>query len=160
MRRVALFLFPVVLVACRDEQVPEGDPRPPPKPPRATPERITYDHILIAFKGSYARAATLRSREEARELAHKLYDRILGGANFDVLKREYSDDREPSTGRALGPYVAIEDGVKRKVREIPRANFHPLLGFVIFNLEVHEVKMADWHPKDCPDGWHIVKRLE
>ncbi len=159
MRRVALVLL-LVLGACRDEPVPEADPTPPPGPPRATPVRIRYDHILIAFKGSYARAATLRSREQARELAHKLYDRILSGADFEVLKREYSDDREPTTGTALGPYVAVEDGVKRKVREIPRGNFHPLLGFVIFSLEVDEVKMADWHPRDCPDGWHIVKRLE
>ncbi|MHC4973639.1 MAG: peptidylprolyl isomerase [Planctomycetota bacterium] len=159
MRRLALFLL---LVACRDEPSREADRAPPlpPDPPVATAKKITYDHILVAFKGSYARARTFRSREEARELAYKLLDRIRSGADFLTLKEEYSDDREPESDIALGPYVAVEDGVKRKVREIPRSNFHPLLGYVIFNLKVHEVKMADWHAKDCPDGWHIVKRLQ
>lgn len=159
MRRLALVL---VLAACHEEPSGETGPEPPPRPtpPAATPERVTYDHILIAFKGSYARSGTLRSKEEARELAYRLYDRIKSGASFQVLKQEYSDDREPASDKALGPYVAVEDGVTRKVREIPRANFYPVLGFIIFNLKVHEVKMADWHAKDCPDGWHIVKRLE
>ncbi|MHC4818476.1 MAG: peptidylprolyl isomerase [Planctomycetota bacterium] len=155
MRRLALI---VLLAACQDEPAREAGEGQ--RPPAATPGKITYDHILIAFKGSYARARTYRSREEARRLAYDLLDRIRSGADFVVLKEEYSNDRDPQSDIALGPYVAVGDDLKRKTTDIPRSNFYPLLGHVIFNLKVHEVKMADWHAKDCPDGWHIVKRLQ
>jgi parvulin-like peptidyl-prolyl isomerase len=165
MRRLALCLL---LFACGEGPLPadkklepiEFDPLPP------APGRITYDHILIAFrdddgKRSYPRAKTFRSKEEARKLAYSLLDRIRSGADFVSLKSRYSDDRDPKSGTALGPYVAVDDGVRREeLEDIPRRNFHPLLAHVIFSLKVDEVKMADWHAKDCPDGWHIVKRLE
>jgi parvulin-like peptidyl-prolyl isomerase len=157
-RRLALFLL---LAACHDEPSRGGRKQAPPKaPPTKGPDRITYDHILIAFKGSYRRIESFRSQEEARLLAYSILDRVRSGADFELLKQEYSDDREAHSDTALGPYGAVEDGVTRKIREIPRSNFHPLLGHVIFRLKVHEVKMADWHAKDCPDGWHIVKRLK
>ena len=81
--------------------------------------------------------------------------------SFEALKEEYSDDRDPQSGEALGPYVAVNDGVRReRLDEIPRRNFHPVLRHLIFRLEVDEVAMADWHEKDCPDGWHVVTRLK
>jgi hypothetical protein len=160
MRRLALALL---LVACQEE--PGGEAHEAAPAPPATPQtkagRITYDHILIAFEGSYAKAKTFRPKEDARRLAYDLLERIRSGGSFEALKEEYTDDRDPATGAALGPYVTVDHGVKRRLlHEIPRENFHPLLGFLIFHLKVGEVKMADWHAKDCPDGWHIVKRLE
>ncbi|MHC4817993.1 MAG: peptidylprolyl isomerase [Planctomycetota bacterium] len=159
MRRLALF---VLLVACQDEPS-RGDTErtPPAEPATEVPERVTYDHILIGFEGSYERVPSFRSREEARRLAYDILDRIRSGGSFEALKKEYSDDRSPKSGEALGPYVAVNDGVKRtRLDEIPRRNFYPVLRHLIFNLKVHEVAMADWHAKECPDGWHIVKRLE
>jgi len=159
MRRLALF---VLLFACQDE-TGRGDTErtPPAKPATQGPERVTYDHILIAFKGSYERVPSFRSREEARRLAYDILDRIRSGASFRALKEEYSDDRSPKSGAVLGPYVAVNDGVKRtRLDEIPRRNFHPVLRHLLFKLKVHEVSMADWRAKECPDGWHIVKRLD
>ena len=159
MRRLALF---VLLVACQDE--PSEDvaaSAPPAEPAAGAPARITYDHILIAFKGSYRRVDSSRSQGEARRLAYRILDRVRSGADFSALKEEWSDDRNPLSGRALGPYLSVNHGVEReRLDEIPRGNFHPLLGSIIFRLKVHEVKMADWHAKDCPDGWHIIKRLK
>ncbi|MHC4136911.1 MAG: peptidylprolyl isomerase [Planctomycetota bacterium] len=162
MRRLALFALFVLLVACQDEPFKDvAEPTPPAKPATRAPDRITYDHILITFKGSYRRVESFRSQEEARRLAYRILDRVRSGVDFSALKEEYSDDRNPQSGEALGPYFAVNDGVRRKrLDEIPRRNFHPLLGRIIFKLKVHEVEMADWHAKDCPDGWHIVKRLE
>ena len=158
-RRLALLLL---LAACHDEPSRGGQKQAPPKAPATKgPDRVTYDHILIAFKGSYQRIESFRSQEEARRLAYSILDRLRSGADFEVLKQEYSDDRDPNSGVALGPYVALNDGAKRKrIDELRRHTYHPLMAHVIFNLKVHEVKMADWHAKDCPLGWHIVKRLE
>ena len=155
-------LLLALLFACGD-QPGAGDPgkMPPEKAEDGPPKRVTYDHILIAFSGSYAKAKTFRSREDARRLAYSLLDRIRSGGDFEALKKEYTDDRDARTGAALGPYVTVNHGVKRKeLDEIPRENFHPVLGFLIFRLKVNEVAMADWHAEDCPDGWHILKRLE
>jgi len=159
MRRLALF---VLLAACQDEPGRGGTEQTSPAE-RGTegPERVTYDHILIGFKGSYERVPSFRTREEARRLAFDILDRIRSGGNFEALKEEYSDDRSPESGEALGPYVAVNDGVKRtRLEEIPRRNFYPVLRHLIFKLKVHDVAVADWHAEACPDGWHIVKRLE
>jgi hypothetical protein len=152
----------LLMFACGEER-DLGGPRktPPSKPPSGVPARVTYDHILISFSGSYEKVKSFRSKDEARDLAYRLLERIRSGGDFEALKQEYSDDRDPKSGVALGPYVTVNDGVKRqRLDEIPRRNFHPLLRFLLFRLKVHEVAMADWHAEDCPDGWHIVKRLD
>ena len=163
MRRLALLVLLVPLVACRDEpgRGTTDERTPSARPATGVPERVTYDHILIAFKGSYERVQSFRSKEEARRLARSILERVRSGGNFLALKDEYSDDRDPGTGVARGPYVAVNNGVKRKrLDEIPRRNFHSVLRHLIFKLKVHEVSMADWHAEECPDGWHVIKRIE
>jgi hypothetical protein len=51
---------------------------PPPAAPRAEPERITVQHILIAFAGTGTEAT--RSKGEAEKLANDLLARARKGA--------------------------------------------------------------------------------
>lgn len=160
-------LAPLLLLFACGNQPPPGGPgkTPPEKPPEkasnGSPKRVTYEQILIAFNGSYKRVKSFRSKDDARRLAYRLLDRIRSGGDFEALKQEYSDDRDPISGVALGPYVTVNFGVRRRRNEeIPRENYCPVLGHIIFRLEVDEVAMADWHAKDCPNGWLIIKRLQ
>jgi hypothetical protein len=165
-RRTAVLLL-LLAAACDDDGSRldrDAEPAAGKENDDGPPARVVFDRILIAFKGSYARGGEVfRSREQARDLAYRLLDRIRSGVEFDLLKEEYTDDRARRTGVALGPYGAFNHGVspkKGELGDIPRENFYPALAGVIFKLQVGEVGMADHHPKDCPDGWHIVKRLE
>jgi len=142
---------------------PEPESEPEPEPPRreGPPRLVKFDHILISFEGAPDdRARALRSKEEAEDLAFRLLDRVKAGVDFDLLKREYSDDRSKDTGAALGPYDVVNDGVRSLGRQIPRKNYYKAIGDLIFSLDVGEVGIAKFHPKHCPQGWHVVKRLE
>lgn len=50
-------------------------------------------HILIAYKGSTRSAATVtRSKDEAKALADDVLKKLQGGAKFEDLAKQYSDD--------------------------------------------------------------------
>ncbi len=152
-------------VACGDGKpaapaTPEAPPKPPPAPLSALPDRVTYDQILVAFKGSYERTETERTREEARALAYSILDRVEAGVDFEALKREFSDDRNPEYGTALGPYDTAKDGLPRTGMEIPLSNLHKGLAEVVYRLKVGEIGIVDFDEKRFPIGWMVVKRLK
>lgn len=64
--------------------------------PRSTVSETLSRHILI-------QSNALRTEEEARLQARELYDRLLKGAKFEELAREYSDDPgSKNDGGSLG----------------------------------------------------------
>jgi hypothetical protein len=163
MRRLGLLL--VLSAACGngDPPAPPRRPEPPsPEPPPATgvPERVRYEQILIAFRGSYSRTDIFRTREEARELARSILERARTGFDFEALKQEFSDDRNQATGLALGPYDTVREDLARYAAEIPRTNLYTGLANVVYALKVGEVGLVEHDPKRCPIGWIVVKRIE
>jgi hypothetical protein len=155
-------LLLALLVACDGEE-PPPEPAPPPQPERAQPQqgipdRVTYDQILIAFHGSYARVRTARTRQEAEGLAYAVLARLRAGERFEALKEEYTDDRS-ETGRPLGPYYTARDGLYRKGAEVPRSHLYPGPGELVYELQPGEIGIVDFDPKRCPIGWLIVQRL-
>jgi hypothetical protein len=161
MRRTCVLL--VLAAACGD-----GKPAPPVAPPisssekplSALPDRVQYDQILIAFRGSYERTETTRTRDEARAVAYSILDRVRTGFDFEVLKQEFSDDRNPEYGIALGPYDTAKDGLPREGKEIPLSNLHKGLAEVVYRLKVGEVSIVDFDERRFPIGWMVVKRLK
>jgi hypothetical protein len=139
---------------------PPAPPRAPPPPVSGLPDRVTYDQILIAFKGSYERAETMRTREEARALAHSVLDRVQAGFDFHALKGEFSDDRNPQYGTALGPYETAKDGLPREGMEMPMSHLHKGLAEVVYRLKVGEIGIVDFDEERFPIGWLVVKRLK
>jgi hypothetical protein len=140
----------------------ERAPAPPPAPAKpketAEPARVVVDRILIAFEGNAQGLESHRPREEARALAYSLLQRIRGGADFAVLKAEFSDDPAKRTGL---PYVICNYRVQHRLRkdgipEIPRG---ALFGDLPFTLAPGDVAVLDYEPGIAHAGWEIVKRL-
>jgi len=121
------------------------------------PERVTVQHILIAFKGSLPddRKVT-RSREAAEALARQIFERAKAGEDFDAMVKTYTNDSYPGiykmTNRDIAP-----DASKR---EFSRTGMVKGFGDVSFSLEVGGVGLAAYDPASSRYGWHIIKRLE
>ena len=159
MRRAwVLFVF---LAGCGEGKPPQPPEKQPEKPSASKlPDRVVYDQILVVFKGSYARTESERTPEQARALAYNLLDRVRAGVDFDALKREFSDDRNPETGTALGPYKSVKSNLRREGDEMPMGNLHKGLAEVVYGLEVGGVGIVDFDPARFPIGWMLVKRLK
>lgn len=56
------------------------------------PETVSARHILIGWDGSDAGTETTRTKEEALTLIQDIQSQLEGGANFEDLATEYSDD--------------------------------------------------------------------
>lgn len=155
-------LMLALAAACGDGE-PEASPEAAKTAPPASsglPDRVKYDQILIAFRGSYEKVESGRTREEARTLAHSILSRAQSGIDFDVLKQEYSDDRNAESGVALGPYDTVKDGLRRQGPEIPLSHLFRGLAEVVYRLKVGETGIVEFDETRFPIGWLVVKRLE
>ncbi len=122
---------------------------------RKAPDRVTVQHILIAFQGSIPEAKVTRSLREARELAFALYARARKGEDFDALVKQFTDDEYPGV-YSLSNFGIAPDAAKK---EYARAKMVKAFGDVSFRLKVGGIGLAEHDPKDSKYGWHIIKRL-
>jgi hypothetical protein len=118
------------------------------------PDHIQVQHILIGFTGSVPGKMIRRSKEEARTLAYQLLDQARAGGDFDALVRQHTDDSPP------GIYGMSNRGVTPGKNEYPRDGMVPAFGNTGFPLQVGEVGIADYDPRNSPYGWHVVKRIK
>jgi hypothetical protein len=156
----------VALSACGGASDDEATP-PPSAPPPATPkkdrgpERVTVDHILVGVKGGGAENAR-RDPEQAKAVAYDLLERLRAGADWDLAKRDYSDDptgvAEPGRPPPGGPYPLANEGVKPVPGEVARKGMVKGFGDVAFSLKVGEIGIAD-HGPGSPYGYHVIKRI-
>jgi SecD/SecF fusion protein len=59
----------------------------------STPRSIKVRHILVAFKGAQrADEKTTRTEDEAKKRAEEALAKVQGGAKFEDIAKEYSDD--------------------------------------------------------------------
>ena len=86
-----------------------------------------------------------RSKEDAEILAHQLYLQAIGGADFDKLVKEHTDDSHP------GIYGMNGDTRKGMVQAF---------GDVGWRLKVGEIGLAPFDAKKSPFGWHLIKRIK
>lgn len=71
------------------------------------PPKVTVKHILVKYSGAKnADASISRSREEACLRALEARDKMVGGAEFDDLVKEYSD--EPGAASRNGSIGSVE----------------------------------------------------
>jgi len=120
------------------------------------PERVTVQHILIAFKGSIPNVDVTRTEDEAKILAKEIFKRAKKGEDFDALVKEYTDDQHP------GIYKMSNIGISpdRGKQEYNRAQMVRAFGDVSFKLKVNEIGLAEYDPEASKYGWHIIKRIE
>jgi thymidine phosphorylase len=124
---------------------------------QAEPERVTVQHILIAFKGSLPNDTKVtRSREDAEKLALNVFERAKAGEDFAAMVKTYTNDSYP------GIYKMTNKGVtpERANQEYSRTGMVKAFGDVGFSLEVGGVGLAVYDPATSKYGWHIIKRLE
>jgi peptidyl-prolyl cis-trans isomerase C len=124
---------------------------------QAEPERVTVQHILIAFKGSLPDDTKVtRSREDAEKLALQVFERAKAGEDFAAMVKMYTNDSYP------GIYKMTNKGVTpdRSKQEYSRTGMVKAFGDVGFSLEVGGVGLAVYDLGTSRFGWHIIKRLE
>jgi peptidyl-prolyl cis-trans isomerase D len=124
---------------------------------QAEPERVTVQHILIAFKGSLpGDTKVTRSREDAEKLALQVFERAKAGEDFAAMVKMYTNDSYP------GIYKMTNKGVTpdRSKQEYSRTGMVKAFGDVGFSLEVGGIGLAVYDPGTSKFGWHIIKRLE
>lgn len=121
-------------------------PKPNYKPPAAVAAakpRISAHHIVIFYQGSMRAPRTVtRSREEARALASKLRQDILGGADFERVAKEHSEDPSAAYGGSLGSFDA-----ETMVKSFSDAAFALKPG-----------QLSD--VVETPFGFHVIRRDE
>ena len=120
------------------------------------PERITVQHILIAFEGSIPKETVTRTREEAEELANEIFSRAKRGDDFDALVEEYTDDTYPGVYK-MANFSAEPN---RDQGEYSRSQMMKGFGDVSFTLSLNEIGMAEFSPERSKYGWHIIKRIQ
>lgn len=122
----------------------------------AEPDYVVVQHILIAFEGSITRERVTRTKEQAKVLAARIFERALDGEDFDTLVTTYSNAEYP------GIYKITNTGIHPDMNknENARAEMVRSFGDVSFSLQAGEIGMAEYDPLNCPYGWHIIKRLD
>jgi peptidyl-prolyl cis-trans isomerase C len=124
---------------------------------QAEPERVTVQHILIAFKGSLPDDTKVtQSKEDAEKLALQVFERAKAGEDFAAMVKMYTNDSYP------GIYKMTNKGVTpdKSKQEYSRTGMVRAFGDVGFSLEVGGVGLAVYDPATSRFGWHIIKRLE
>ncbi|MCA8915407.1 MAG: peptidylprolyl isomerase [Planctomycetes bacterium] len=117
-------------------------------------DTIEVQHLLVAHAGAGIGGVT-RSMDEAEKLAAELYAQIKGGADFDALVKEHTDDAHP------GIYGMTMSGSGDRGKNIyPRKGMVAAFGDVGWRLDVGEVGVAPYHDRNSPYGWHIIKRTK
>ena len=113
--------------------------------PEVLDDSITVQHVLISFQGAPRMTNVTRSRDEAKALAEKVWDKAISGADFKGLMAAHSNDTGP------GEYPMTKG---------TRAQMVKGFGDVGFRLKVGEIGVAPWDANASPFGWHIIKRVK
>lgn len=108
------------------------------------PPKVTVKHILIKYAGAKNPVASVtRTREEACLRAIEARDKIVGGADFDEVVKEFSD--EPGAASRNGSIGSVE----RKDLQKPFAD-------AAFELSLNQ--MSD--VVESESGFHLIMRTE
>ncbi|MCC6667072.1 MAG: peptidyl-prolyl cis-trans isomerase [Polyangiaceae bacterium] len=161
MNRLCFALACLALSACADLTAPSGASRssagdspagakpaaPSPAEPAADPKarlnKVRASHVLVAYQGA-ARSQATRAKDEAKKLAEGLLNRLRnGGAKFEDVAKEHSDD--PSAKTRGGDLGAFDRFTMTK----PFAD-------AAFGLDVGQLSGV----VETEFGFHIIKRTE
>jgi peptidyl-prolyl cis-trans isomerase SurA len=109
--------------------------------PATGPTEIGARHILIGYQGAQRAAPTVtRSRQEAQALAQDIRQKVLAGADWDALWREYSNEPGGRQGGDLGIFG--------------RGQMVPAFEFAAFALSIGETSEV----VETPFGFHVIQR--
>lgn len=113
--------------------------------PEQQVDKVTVQHVLLAFVGATRGSESGHTFEEARVLAADVLARARAGEDFIVLMQQESGDEGPGT------YT---------LTQADRDTYAEDFGAVAFRLAVGEIGVAAYHRTRSPFGWHVIKRIE
>jgi len=151
---IAMTMLSLILMGCSDPSV--GKKTAKQKDPNED-DLVTVQHLLISFSGTGTNAS--RSKEEASELAKKLFEEAKTSDDFPEMIKAHTDDSFPGIYQ-ISNYQVETPGFTSKGRVHPRDGLVPAFGNVGFALKVDEIGMAEFDADDSPFGWHIIKRIK
>ena len=102
---------PTRRIVVTEARVVQGKPevteeaKRPPFDLKGEAPRVKIQHVLISFKGTGTQAT--RSKEEAEALAKEVLQKAQGGADFDQLVKDYTDDTSGVTADPPGHYQLL-----------------------------------------------------
>lgn len=115
-----------------------------PRPVKRSMEKLSASHILLMHAESKRKPPSVtRTKEEAKTLADELYKKLVDGADFAELAKEYSDC--PS-GKMKGGDLGI----------FPAGRMAPEFSEGVKSVEVGQIT----EPVESAFGYHIIKRQE
>lgn len=159
MRRAAMMFL--LLAACdtastsTSTSAPTSAPTPTPTPtptpsasasatPSQPPDTVIAQHILCAYKGAKrAPKGITRSKADAKARAQEALSKVRGGAPFEEVVKQYSDDAG-SVDR-MG-----------SVGKFHREDMDPAFSGAAFALKPGEVSDV----VETPFGFHVIKRTQ
>ncbi len=164
MKRLALLVATLVLVACDDKEPAKTGSSPPPSAsappvpaaapttsetsapsasaPKPVPDAVAAQHVLVAYKGAKGAPKTItRSKADAKKRAEEVVAKAKSGADFTALVAEYSDD--PGSKQRMG-----------SVGKFTRDKMVKPFSDAAFALGVDEVSDV----VESEFGFHVIKR--
>lgn len=138
--------------AARTDTAAAAAPAPAPAPAPVPGERpaenkdalvkVRASHVLVAYEGA-RRSSAKRTKDEAKKLAEQLLTRVRGGAKFEDIATEHSDDPSAKTrGGDLGAF--------------DRFTMTKAFADAAFALNVGQISEV----VETEFGFHIIKRTE
>ncbi len=126
---------------------PATPPRPLPRPDQAQqPQREMFGakHFLVMYKGSMRAPGTItRTKDEAKARAEEGLKKVKGGAKFEEVVAEYSD--EPGAGQRGGDLGTFPKGAM-----VPQ-----------FQEGVEKIKVGEVSGLvETPFGYHVILRTK
>ncbi|WP_437971390.1 peptidylprolyl isomerase [Sorangium sp. So ce260] len=107
------------------------------------PSRIGVKHVLVRYAGADRAEGATRTREEACLRAMEARDKIRGGADFDEVVAQYSEEAgAASRGGSLGT--------------VERADVLPPFADAAFELDLHQLSDV----VETRYGFHVIFRTE
>jgi hypothetical protein len=129
------------------------------KTPEGEPAYITVQHCLIAFMGA-KQSTSMRSKEEAQQLAEDLFAKAQAGEDFGKIVRKYTNDSAPGIYKmANHGYETDNSSIVPSNHILARGDMVPAFGDCGFKLKVNEYALAPFDKVTSPFGWHIIKRI-
>jgi len=122
---------------------------------QVSPRRVKVKQILVRWSGARDPRGSKLDRSEAELLARALLARARNGTEFKKLVANEAD-----AGLEVEILTVVADFKTRGAGEYSRADLPPALAELVFNLDVGEVGLCEFHEKESPYGWHVVLRVE
>ena len=95
--------------------------------------------ILVRHAGVKNSADVTRTEEEACLRAQEARKKLLGGADWDEVRKQYSDEKGATDGVLFG---------------VAQGDLHPAFAGAAFSLKVDELS----HVVETPRGFHVIWR--